>query len=365
MRKISKMAVPMLGALIAVTGCSSDAQSTGTGAEASGEQLKVMLSYKKSIYWLPMLIAEDQGYFADEGLALDLQETNGSGFVTQQLLAGNTPVGWAGAPDAAVAFSKNEDVRALMCNPPQNIFRIVVPEDSSIQSVDDLAGKTLGIAEAGGGEEPIVNASLEDAGLERNTDVAVLPIGDAGPASLNAILDGQVDAYAGSYPDISTLTADGRLETRDITPEAYNAIPGDCMLTTTDILADEEQREQLVGLARAWAKGAEFAAANPDAATAIACDVVPQECGDMDFATTYVADTIALSGAGDETKPFGQVDLSAWQTTIDVLSDSGAISGSPDAETLAGGSEVESFVDDYSSFDVAEVQEEANTYDGS
>src|SRR5690606_23707184 len=103
-------------------------------------------------------------------------------------------------------------------NPPQNIFRIVVQEDSDIQSVEDLKGHTLGIAEAGGGEEPIVNASLDAANLKRDTDVTILPIGDAGPASLNAILNGTVDAYAGSYPDISTLTADGRLKTRDITP---------------------------------------------------------------------------------------------------------------------------------------------------
>lgn len=327
----------------------------GSAANADGD-LKVMLSYKKSIYWLPLLIAEEQGYFKDEGLTLDLQETNGSGFVTQQLLSGNTAVGWAGAPDSVIAYSKNSDVRALMCNPPQNIFRIVVPEDSDIESVADLDGRTLGIAEAGGGEEPIVNASLKDAGLARDQDVRIQPIGDAGPASLNAILDGKVDAYAGSYPDISTLSADGRLVTRDITPDEYNAIPGDCMITTTEHLEDEATRDQLVALARAWAKGAVYAASHPDEATKLACAQVPQECDDMQFATQYTADTIALSGVGDSDAPFGAVPVDAWQTTIDVLSDSGAVTGDLSADELGGGEAVESFVEDYSDFDAADLR---------
>ncbi|OUZ12429.1 hypothetical protein BHE97_01575 [Aeromicrobium sp. PE09-221] len=360
MRKLFRIAAP-LALVIGLAGCGS---SSGSG-EGDGDGLTVMLSYKKSIYWLPMLIAQDQGYFEEEGVDVEFEETNGSGFVTQQLIAGNVPAGWAGAPDAAVAFSKDDNLRALMCNPPQNIFRIVVPEDSEIESVEDLADKTLGIAEAGGGEEPIVNASLEAAGLQRDADVRILPIGDAGPASLNAILQGQVDAYAGSYPDISTLTADGRLTTRDITPEQYNAIPGDCLVTTVEALEDEQVRDQLVGMARAWSRGAVFAAENPEAATTIACRVVPQECEDMDFATTYVKDTIDLSGIADATDtPFGYVDDSAWQTTFEVLTGSGAITGDPDAGTFAGGELAEQFAADYWDFDIATTQEEARNSDG-
>ncbi len=343
--------------ILSVAACSG---GDGSGSSEDGE-LKVLLSYKKSIYWLPLLVAEDQGYFTAEGLKVTFQETNGSGFVTQQLIAGNADAGWAGAPDASVAFTKDDGLRGLMCNPPQNIFRIVVPEDSDIQEVADLKGKTLGIPEAGGGEEPIINASLKDAGLDRNSDLKVLPIGDAGPASLNAILNGTVDAFSGSYPDVSTLTADGRLKTRDITPEQYNAIPGDCLVVNEEALAEDASRKNLVGLARAWAKGAVFAAANPVAAQKIACSIVPQECEDPAFAETYVADTIALSGASDTTSPFGAIDISAWQTTFDVLKDSGAISGDADVETFAGGDLIAGFVADYWDFDVDALVAEAKT----
>ncbi|MGW0040045.1 ABC transporter substrate-binding protein [Gordonia sp. NPDC003376] len=338
--------------------------SACTGGSQSSDGLKVMLSYKKSIYWLPLLVAQDRGYLEQEGVTLDLQETNGSGFVTQQLIAGQAPVGWAGAPDGAVAFATDESLRALMCNPPQNIFRIIVPQDSSITSVAGLKGKTLGISEAGGGEEPIVNASLKDAGLERGKDVTVLPIGDAGPASLNAILDGTVDAYAGSYPDISTLSADGRLQPRDITPSKYNDIPGDCMIVKNDTLQGPD-RDAIVGLARAWAKGAVFAAANPAAAKSIACKQVPQECEDEAFATKYVQDTIDLMNVGNGSTPFGAVDTAAWQTTFDVLTESGALTSNVNPAVFADPAELEKFRAEYYNFSVPEIQEEARTYVGS
>jgi NitT/TauT family transport system substrate-binding protein len=356
MKKLTRLAAPA-ALLLALTACS------GVSASAGGsDKLKVMLSYHQSIYWLPLLIAEDRGYFEDEGVEIDLQETEGSGFVTQQLIAGNAPAGWAGASDDAIAFTKDDSLRTLMCNPPQNIFRIVVPADSDVLSVKDLEGRVLGITEAGGGEEPVVQAALADAGLNRGQDIEVLPIGGAGPTSLNAILDGTVDAYATSYPDISTLTADGRLTVRDITPEEYNAIPGDCLVVKESSLEDAETRTQLVGMARAWAKGAVFAAANPEAAKTIACRMVPEECKDMAFAERYVQDTINLSGVNDGPVPFGAVPISAWETTFNVLLDSGSIEGDFDPAELAGGDLVTSFVDDYSDFDVAKVKAEAVAY---
>lgn len=345
-----------LALALTLTGCGAVTANDGGEDDA----LEVMLSYQQSIYWLPQLIAEDQGYFEEEGVNIEFEETNGSGFVTQQLIAGNTVAGWAGAPDAAIAFERDDSLRALMCNPPQNIFRIVVPEESEIQSVEDLSGQTLGIAEAGGGEEPIINASLDAAGVERDSDVAILPIGDAGPATLNAILEGQVDAFAGSYPDISTLTADGRLATRDITPAAYNAIPGDCLITTQSALDDERLNQKITAMARGWARGAVFANENPEEALEIACRVVPQECESMDFAETYLVDTIKLAGEFDEQTPFGFVDETAWQTTFEVLEDSGAIKGGSDIDTFVGGDAIDQFVNDYWNFNLAEAREAAN-----
>jgi NitT/TauT family transport system substrate-binding protein len=355
-------AVAVWAALAVGCGGGDDGQgSAGEGGDgAAATSGRVLLSFTESIYWMPLLVAKEQGYFEDEGIQVETEATEGSGFVTQQIIAGNVDYGWAAAADDVVAFSKDESLRALSCNPPQNIFLITVPEESDIQDVADLHGKTLGITEAGGGEEPIVNAALGDTGLERNEDVRILPIGAAGPQSLNAIRSGQVDAYASSYPDISALRAEG-LELRDITPDKFTVIPGDCLLVKEETLEDPAKREFAVKMVRAWAKGAVFAAANPDAAIAIACKRVPEECEDMDFARQYALDTVELSNAADESEPFGVVTLDAWRTTADLLQSSDTISGPVDVTKLAGGPEIEEFQQEYGDFDRAAVEEEARS----
>lgn len=348
-------------------GCGGEDDSGGDGGSSTADatatkDAKVLLSFHKSIYWLPLLVAEGQGYFDEEGIDLEIEEASGSGFVTQQVIAGNADWGWAGAADDVIAFSKDDSLRALSCNPPRNIFLITVPEDSDIQSVADLDGKTLGFTEAGGGEEPLVNAALAEAGLERNADVKVLPIGAAGPQSLDAIQSGQVDAYASSYPDISSLRADGAA-LRDITPEQYAAIPGDCLLTTDAVLADDAKREVGVGMARAWAKGALFAQTNPAAALEIACEAVPEECQNKAYAEQYLNDTVEFSKTpGEPDAPFGVVPVAAWQATADLLTGAGTISEAIDAATLAGGPEVESFQTEYTTFDRAAVVAQAEEY---
>jgi NitT/TauT family transport system substrate-binding protein len=351
---------------MALVACGSDDDKGGggggsTSAEGGTTKVEMLLSYQESIYWVPLLIAQDQGYFEEEGVEVDVKATEGSGFVTQQIIAGNADFGWAAAADDVIALSKDDSLRALSCNPERNIFRIVVKEDSDIQTVEDLKGKTLGFTEAGGGEEPIINATLGDLGYERNKDVKLLPIGAAGPASKNAIENGQVDAYASSYPDISTLTADG-LTFRDITPEKYNAVPGDCLLVKQDVLDDEAKRKQALGIARAWAKGALFSQTNPEAALEIGCKLVPEECQDMAFAEQYMADTIKLQTPADPDGAFGVVPLEGWQTVEDLLTDSKTIDVDVDVETFAASAEIQEFQKEYGDFDRDAVKQAAESF---
>ena len=347
--------------------CGSDDDEgggSGGGSTTSGggtTKVEMLLSYQESIYWVPLLVAQDRGYFEEEGVEVDVKATEGSGFVTQQIIAGNADFGWAAAADDVVALSKDSSLRALSCNPERNIFRIVVKEDSPIQSVEDLKGKTLGYTEAGGGEEPIVNATLGDLGFERNKDVKLLPIGAAGPQSKNAIESGQVDAYASSYPDISTLTADG-IAFRDITPEKYNAVPGDCLLVKQEVLDDETKRKQAVGIARAWAKGALFAQSNPDAALEIGCKLVPEECKDEAFAKQYMADTIKLQTPADPEAAFGVVPLEGWETVEKLLRDSGTVKSDVDVETFAASAEIQEIQKEYADFDRDAIKQAAESY---
>jgi NitT/TauT family transport system substrate-binding protein len=278
--------------------------------------------------------------------------------VTQQVIAGNADYGWAAGDSVIVAASKEPDIRAVACNQEQNIFRIVtLEENSEVQSVEDLSGKTLGFTEKGGGEEPLVNSTISDAGLEG--EVELLPIGAAGPQSRRAIEQGQVDAYASSYPDIATLTAQG-LSFRDITPEKFSRTPGDCLVVMKETLEDEQKRETVVKIGRAWVKGAVYAVENPDAALELSCPQVREECQDMDFAEEFMRQTVELLKPLDESVPIGGLDLEGWRTTADVLLEVGTIKEAVDVDQLINSPEVQQVVEEIQDFDEEAVKQDAS-----
>jgi len=354
----------VVGAAVGAALCSAVAVGCGgddDGSAASGDgggatQVDMLLSYQESIAWAPMLVAREAGYFADEGLEVSTEETEGSGFVTQQIIAGNKDFGWAGADSIIIAASKDPRIRAVTCNQSQNIFRIVVAEGSDVTSVEDLAGKTLGFTEKGGGEEPLVKSSLADAGI--TDDVKLLPIGAAGPQSKNAIENGTVDAYATSYPDISSLTAEG-MKFTDITPDKFSATPGDCLVALDETLEDEGKAEIAAKLGRAWTKGAIFGTENPEGGLAMNCKIVPDECEDQAFAKAYYDDTIRLLQPVDESLTLGQLDPAGWRTTADVLLETGTIENAVDVDTLIGAPEVKAVQEKLMDFDAAAVKAEA------
>lgn len=340
---LAAMASVVLASL-ALVACGGDDDEGGAAQESgsgSTQEVEVLLSFPRGNAWLPLLVAEDQGYFEDEGIRLKIQETEGSGFVTQQIIAGNADFGWAGAPSDVIAYGKVPGLRALACNHEKNIFSVNVPADSDIQDVTDLDGRKLGITAKGGGEEPMVDSMI----AENDLDVEIIPVGEVGPAVIKAIQDGTVDAFAGGITDITTLEAGG-IDFRDITPEQYDPMPGDCLISTESALGDQEKQDVAAKMIRAWMKGAFFAIADQEAAVDIACRAIPEECRDREgFTAPFAAKIVDIIQPVDESLPPTALDPAGWQQTADVLRTSGALENEVDIDTLIASPEVEEVTD--------------------
>lgn len=350
-------------ASIALAACGGDDDDGEEAGPGETQEIEVLLSFPRGNAWLPLLVAEDQGYFEDEGLRLKIQETEGSGFVTQQIIAGNADFGWAGAPSDVIAFDTDPTLRALACNHEKNIFSINVPAGSDIADVTDLDGRKLGITAKGGGEEPMVDAVI----AENDLDVEVIPLGEVGPAVVRAIEDGVVDAFAGGITDITTLEAGG-VELTDITPEEFDPMPGDCLISTEAALADQGTTENAAAMIRAWMKGAFFAIADKDAAVDIACELIPEECTDREgFTEPFAEKIIDIIQPVDESLPPTALDPVGWEQTADVLLASGALEEPVDIDTLIASPEVEAVTDlAYEDVEAAreEAEEDAANYQG-
>lgn len=348
-----------------MTACGDDDEPDSEGAASSdgGGGAEVvdqpfLLSSSFGIYFLPIQIAHDQGYFEDEGMKLDVQETDGSSFVTQQIIAGNAEFGVAGAPTDIIAYSKDPNVRALSCIESQSIFSIYVPADSDIQDVTQLDGKKLGINERGGGEEPMVTAVI----AENDLDTEVVPVGQETASIVRALQDGQVAAFSSSIGTRTSIEAE--IELRDITPDKYVATPGDCLITTADVL--KEKPEIASGIARAILKGMYFAFADPEAALAIGCKIAPEQCeGQQGYAQALADKMMTLMQPTDPSGVPSQIEPPGWELSRDLLVQTGTLEEPVEIDDLIASAEVAA-VEETAFADVetlkAEAEEDAANY---
>lgn len=304
----------------------------GSGADTPEETTEVefLLPFAESIFYYGITVARDMGYFAEEGLEVETQDTGGSGFVTQQIAGGGFDYGFNTPAETLAALGSGQDMIVTFNQETGNIFGVRVPEDSDIQSVEDLEGKTLGITDFGGGEVPLVTAVLGEVGLGFDEEVEIQVVGPGGPLAFSSLQDGTVDAFAGAVNDWAALEAQG-LRLRDILPPEFNEQPGDVIVMRRETWEDAEGRDVAVRLARAIAKGLYFGQLDHDAGLCIAKEFLPEEHEDPDFARAYFEEVAQLQEpvAPDQ---WGFNDLQQWDFIQQLLIQGGDLEAPIDLE---------------------------------
>lgn len=327
-------AIAITSAMVLVA-CSTSSEPTPGSSSASSAtasvnpseapeptSVTVLLPFPPDFAYFQLYVAQDQGYFEDEGLDIEFEVVEGSGRVVQLVQGGEADYGFAGASVTIGAYANDPDLRAYGCHNVGQLFRVVTTSESGITSIADLAGGRLGVSDLAGGEVPIVEAMLKAVDLEPGSDVELVPVGDASAALVDALQQGTIDAYSSGYNVIAAVRAAG-VELTDITPADFGAIPGTCMMATADALSTQAGQQIAIGIGRAWAKGTAFAAANEEAAYAIVCGAIPESCENEVLAKEILRAAIALCTTDDPDFPHVKLIPEAWQLAAQVLFDSG------------------------------------------
>lgn len=335
--KLGKAAIVAAGALAAQIG------GAGVATAQDLTEVNVLLPIPEGLAFTPLVVAREKGYFADAGIAVTTSVADGSGYLSQQVVAGHSEFALMGAADAVVAYTKRNDVRVLFCNQVKNVYRIVARADTGIASMADLAGKSLGYTEPGGGESKLVSAAIDEAGLVVNDTITLVPIGGAGPQSLIALQNDTVQAYSSSFPDVAALAAAGIAWT-DITPAKYSNVPGACMVTTEQVLATEDGKKKAIALASAWVHGQYEAIANPDEALDLVCSTIESACENENAAKALFAEAMNLITPPEGHRP-GELSPSSWATVVEILASSGTVAGDLSVTPLISGANVEAVIE--------------------
>ncbi len=296
-------------------------------------------------------VAEHAGYYTDEGLEVEFQFLDGGGEVVTQLLGGNgdianIPVG----PTVEAIEQGNTDLRAVWNYVYGSIFYIAVPVDSDIETAADLEGKTIGITDLAGGEVPIVRGVVQSAGLDPDTDVDLVPIGEATALTVRALEEGEVDAFGGSINDVIALQVQG-IELRYILPEELLELPASGIVVRQELL--ESQRDAVVGFLRASTKGSYWAQVNPDASLCVLKEVAPEQFAEETGALIFEA-TLPITWA-PEGQLMGFQSAESWGSYFDFV---GAARPDVDLDEIV----TDELLEEANDFDTAAVEEDANGF---
>jgi NitT/TauT family transport system substrate-binding protein len=208
---------------------------------------------------VPYEVTRDAGYFADEGLDVELIYSRGGGDAVQALNGGAVDYA-ASSFDAMVgAVASGANVKRFMTTGRLPLFALATAIDTAdeIQSVEDLAGRQVGISALGNADHTIVLYVLDRAGVDPDS----VRFAALGTNLYDALRLGQVDAGMVQEPALSLLLEDGAGELINFMEidEANEVFGGAYEFMGVAIRdGEQEQRaEQLQGMARAMTRGLE------------------------------------------------------------------------------------------------------------
>lgn len=297
--------------------------SVMAGHVAYAGDIVVAVPNPSAILLLPIVAAQGEGYFAEEGVNVSIEALNGSGAVIQALASGQAQIGNPGAGPLLLARDRGVEITNIYRLNPLSSFAIVVPEGAGIASAEGLRGKTIGVGTADGSETAFARSILNEAGLQEGTDYTFLVVGDGGQAAAG-FLRGDIDAYAAATNDAAILNARG-VKLENITPAKYKTFFGNALAAMNSYLG--ENRKDVEGFGRAVVKGAKWAAdpANRDALLAHIGAENPQEVEDKAFANALIDQIIIRQTPFDPAKGHGYQDHEAWVAWQDSLVASGEL----------------------------------------
>ncbi|MFJ5861789.1 ABC transporter substrate-binding protein [Pseudarthrobacter sp. NPDC092439] len=177
----------------------------GTAGGGDGDKVIIGVGGQTLLTYLPTTLAQELGYYEEEGLNVELQDLQGGSKALTAMVGGSTHVTSGYYEHAIQMQAKKQSIKAFVNMNLSSGLALVVAEKNkdSIKSVADLKGKNVGVTSPGSSTDMFVKYLLSKNGMKLDA-AAVSAIG-AGSSAVAAVEQGQVDAAVMLEPDVTVL----------------------------------------------------------------------------------------------------------------------------------------------------------------
>ena len=317
--------------MFSLAGCGGEKEAApeenNEAVETEGEE-KELEDFDIVLDWYPnavhsfMYVAMEKGYYADEGLKVNIQ------FPANPNDGLSMPA--AGKADAGIYYQSNTISTAANNGVPIKVIGSIVQHplnvvmslgEKNITSPADLAGKVVGYPGTADNEF-IMKGMMESVGLKYE-DVTMQDVG----FDLNtALVTENVDAIIGGYinHEYPTLINKGYdinyFEFKDAGVPDFEEL-----ILVTGEKQIEEEPEKLAAFIRASKRGFEDVKADPQAALEILLANQDEANYPLDPVIEQASMDILLPLMYDEEQDFLEIDKSIWDTSIEWLAGQGLL----------------------------------------
>ena len=192
-------------------------QGTSSLAQTAGKLEKTSLVLgvggKPLLYYLPLTIAERQGFFKEQGLTVEIQDFGGGSKSLQSLVGGSVDC-VTGAYEHTIRMqAKGIDIRSVceLGRFPAIVIAVRKEFAARVKSAADFKGLKIGVTAPGSSTYIMAAYAMNKAGL-KPSEAAFIGIG-SGASAVAAIKRGDVDAISHLDPVIAKLEEDGDIVT--------------------------------------------------------------------------------------------------------------------------------------------------------
>jgi ABC-type nitrate/sulfonate/bicarbonate transport system substrate-binding protein len=160
---------------------------------------KVVITYpSRSIASVDLYIAQERGFFRQEGILADVVQVRGNLGVTALLSGDAHAVNNVGTVIRAMERS-DLPVKVVSQSLKKNLFWLVTKPE--VKSLSELKGKIFGTTTLGGSQHLAALRLLQKAGLDPDKDITVVIGGDV-PAQMQSLVSGVIQLAALSPPTV-------------------------------------------------------------------------------------------------------------------------------------------------------------------
>ncbi len=245
----------------------------GCSTKQSGEMKTLTVGVMPDIDSIPIIIAQEKGYFAEEGLKVDIQQFKSAMDRDAALQSGN--LDGAISDLLAVAFAKSGGFDVKVTSHTEGNYKLIAGKNESVTSPKDLVGKDVAVSKNTIIEYVTDQISLSQNMKEESINKVVIP---QIPTRLEMLQNGKLAAATLPEPMGSIAVANGCKFITD--SEKLGINPGVMMFTAKCV---RDKKSELQAFYRAYNKAVKFLNEHPQSEY---MDLIIQKSGFPEIAKT-------------------------------------------------------------------------------